>query len=143
MVWPELSVTRVRTLSHLRVSKWTCHKVLFPSVVLVFSKLFTVFYYFALYLIKKYLSMFSWLAEIFSKLYKIHIHEIFLILAICLCQDQSITQQDNYVHDGTEGSCWRTCLSVCLFPLSEFEIILLNKIQKLTFGNVMAGWGRR
>ena len=53
--------------------------------------------------------MFSWGAQIFSKLYKIHIHEIFVILAICLCLDQSITQQVNYLHDGTEGFSLTGC----------------------------------
>ena len=131
------------SLSHLRVSNWTCHKVLFPSVVLVFSNFFTLFYYFALYLIKKkYLSLFSWVAEIFSKWYKNSYSWNFSCAAISLCPQQSRAE----LNTTTQLSSWwnwrifpyrmlgghvlSVCLSICLFSLSELEIILLNKILR-------------
>ena len=62
--------------------------------------------------------MFSCVGQIFSKGYKIHIHEFFSYPAICLCPDQRRGQQDNYLHDETEGfsltECLGTCLSICL-----------------------------
>ena len=76
--------------------------------------------------------MFSCVGQIFSKGYKIHIHGFFfsqpLVCVWSRGPEQRITQQHNYLHEGFPPTrCWG---SVCLFSLSEFAIILLNKILR-------------
>lgn len=83
--------------------------------------------------------MFSCVGQIFSKGYKIHIHEFFLIQPFVYVQTRGehnktiifMMELKDFLSQNVWGHvCLSVCQSLCLFPLSEFEIFLLNKILR-------------